>query len=163
MKEILSQYASYNLWANQQITLAILQMPEEKHQQVVPGSFPSLYTTVLHMWDANSIWWQRMKLHERLVIPSQAFNPTMQEAINGLLNQDEQWEDWVHGANEMQLKHVFAYQNSRKEQFKQPIAEMLMHVFNHGTYHRGQLVTMLRELGAARIPQTDFMIWARKG
>jgi uncharacterized damage-inducible protein DinB len=126
------------------------------------SSFPSLYTTVLHLWDAESIWWQRMKLHERLVIPSEAFNPSMSEAVNGLLNQGAQWEEWVNQASDIQLKHVFAYQNSRREQFKQPVAEVLQHVFNHGTYHRGQLVTMLRMLEVRKIPSTDYIAWCRR-
>jgi uncharacterized damage-inducible protein DinB len=162
MKQILGQYASYNHWANHLITQGIMNLPDEKHLQEVPGSFPSLYQTIMHMWDAESIWWQRMKLHERLLIPSAAFKPTMQEAVNGLLSQSAQWEEWIYRSNEMQLTHTFAYQNSRREQFKQPIAEMLMHVFNHGTYHRGQLVAMLRALGETKIPATDFILYARK-
>jgi uncharacterized damage-inducible protein DinB len=39
---------------------------------------------------------------------------------------------------------------------------MLLHVFNHGTYHRGQLVTMLRQLGIENIPATDFIVWSRE-
>jgi uncharacterized damage-inducible protein DinB len=39
---------------------------------------------------------------------------------------------------------------------------MLLHLFNHGTYHRGQLVTMLRELGIEKIPPTDFIVWSRR-
>jgi uncharacterized damage-inducible protein DinB len=103
-----------------------------------------------------------MKLHERLVIPSVAFNPTMQEAVNGLLSQSALWETWVNQASDLQLEHVFAYQNSRKEQFKQPIHEMLVHVCNHGTYHRGQLVQMLRTFGETKIPATDFIVYCRK-
>ncbi|MCU0379997.1 MAG: hypothetical protein MUE58_02300 [Chitinophagaceae bacterium] len=162
MKELLGQYASYNHWANQLVTQSIMRLPEEKHHQAVPGSFPSLYSTVLHMWDAESVWWQRMKLHERLIAPSDASRPVMQETVNGLLNQSALWEDWVLKATEMQLTHVFAYQNSRKEQFKQPIAEMVMHVFNHGTYHRGQLVAMMRALGETKLPATDFILYCRK-
>jgi uncharacterized damage-inducible protein DinB len=39
---------------------------------------------------------------------------------------------------------------------------MLLHLFNHNTYHRGQLVTMLRQLGMDKIPATDFIVWSRK-
>jgi len=39
---------------------------------------------------------------------------------------------------------------------------MLTHVFNHGTYHRGQLITMARQLGVEKLQQTDFIIWSRK-
>jgi uncharacterized damage-inducible protein DinB len=162
MKQMLDQYASYNRWANQLITQSILSLPEEKQLQEVPGSFPSLFRTVMHMWDAESIWWQRIRLHERMVIPSEAFKSGTKEAVRGLLNQSAQWEDWVCGSSEMQLSHIFAYQNSRREQFKQPVADVLMHVFNHGTYHRGQLVAMLRSLGETKIPATDLIVYTRK-
>ncbi|MGZ3851281.1 MAG: DinB family protein [Flavisolibacter sp.] len=39
---------------------------------------------------------------------------------------------------------------------------MLLHAFNHGTYHRGQLVNMLRQLGVDKIPGTDFIAWSRR-
>ena len=162
MKEILRQFALYNVWANQKLLDVILALPEEKQMQEVPSSFKSLYTTVLHMWDAESIWWQRMKLHERIIVPSENFKGTLQDVANGLLQQNRQWENWVSNATEISLEHVFQYQNSKKEQFKQPIYQMILHVFNHGTYHRGQLVNMLRQLGVEKIPQTDFIVWSRK-
>ncbi len=62
----------------------------------------------------------------------------------------------------MRSKVAFDYENSKGEQFKQPIFQMLLHVFNHGTYHRGQLVTMLRQLGVENIPATDFIVWSRE-
>jgi uncharacterized damage-inducible protein DinB len=162
MKDTLVTYASYNHWANRIITDAIMKLPESLQHQIVASSFPNLYATILHMWDAESIWWQRMKLHEKLIIPSAAFNPSIQETVNGLLSQSAQWETWVKQSNDMQLAHVFAYQNSRQEQLKQPIFQMIMHVFNHGTYHRGQLVTMMRALGVAQVPATDFIVYTRK-
>jgi uncharacterized damage-inducible protein DinB len=114
------------------------------------------------MWDAESIWWQRMKLHERLIVPSENFNGTMKDVVNGLMQQSTQWLDWVSSASDIALDHVFQYQNTKKEQFKQPIYQMMLHVFNHGTYHRGQLINMLRQLGVEKLPQTDFIVWSRK-
>jgi uncharacterized damage-inducible protein DinB len=161
MKELLLQFAVYNMWANQRLLEAILALPEEKQKQELPSSFKSLYATVLHMWDAESIWWQRMKLHERVIFPSENFNGNMKDAANGLLQQNQQWQDWVNNANDMALEHVFQYYTTKKELFKQPICQMILHVFNHGTYHRGQLVNMLRQLGIEKIPQTDFIVWSR--
>ena len=85
----------------------------------------------------------------------------MQDLSNGLLSQSKQYEDWVNNASELSLEHVFQYQNSKRESFKQPVYQVLLHVFNHSTYHRGQLVTMLRNLGVEKIPQTDFIVWSR--
>jgi len=56
MKEILTQYAAFNVWATQRITDVIVQLPEEKIQAEIVSSFPTMYKTVLHLLDAESIW-----------------------------------------------------------------------------------------------------------
>ncbi len=161
MKELLKQYAAFNIWATQKIAEVILSLPEEKQRQEVPSSFSSLHTTLLHMWDAESIWWQRLKLQERIIVPNQVFTGTTKELVDSLHQQSKQWEDWISNASDLSIDHVFQYQTFSKEQYKQPTWQMLLHVFNHGTYHRGQLVNMLRQLGVEKIPATDFIIWAR--
>ena len=161
MKELLVQYASYNAWANKKLFDRIGVLSEEQIQQEIVSSFSSIYKTVLHLLDAESIWWQRLRLSEQIIIPSQHFTGTSIELINETLRQSTQWEQWVKTASDNQLQHVFAYQNSKKEQFKQPVNEVLVHIFNHGTFHRGQIVTMLRQLGVENIPQTDFIHFRR--
>ncbi len=162
MKEILLQLAAYNAWANQLLLETIYALPEDKQHQQLPGSFPSLYHCVLHMYDAESIWWQRLKLQEHVRIPSHSFNGDMKELGQLTLLQNRQWKDWISMAGEHMLQHEFKYQNSKRESFKQPIYQMLFHLFNHGTYHRGQLVNMLRQLGVTKIPQTDFIVFSRR-
>jgi len=162
MKELLLAFATYNHWAHKRITDAILAMDEHLHQQIVQNSFPNLYATVLHMWDAESAWWQRVKGHESIVVPSKSFNPTMKEAVNGLLSQSAQWREWLAELDEAPLHQPITYRNLKGDPFSQPLYEILHHVFNHGTYHRGQLVSIMRELGEDVIPQTDFIVWTRQ-
>jgi len=162
MKELLHQLSIYNRWANALLKDVIVALPEEKQLQQIPSSFDSLHKTVLHMWDAESIWWQRLKLQERIIIQSESFTGNTKEVIHELLLQNQRWIDFIANAQERQLQHEFIYRNSKKEQFKQPVFQMLLHLFNHGTYHRGQLVNMLRQLGIEKIPQTDFIVWSRK-
>jgi len=162
MKDLLKQYATYNVWANQKITDLILTLSEEQQHKEIASSFSSLHKTIHHLWDAESIWWQRMKLHERIIRPSENFKGPTNDIVNGLMNQSRQWEEWVSNASELSLSHVFQYQTDKKEHYKLPVQQMLVHVFNHGTYHRGQLVTMLRQLGIEKIPSTDFSAWVRR-
>ncbi len=162
MKEILSQYATYNIWANKELLKVILSLNKEQQQQTIESSFNSIQKTIAHVWDAESIWWQRLKLQEQITRPSETENLTIEIIATHWQQQSNQWEAWVHNANDVQLNHVFAYQNTKREQFKQPVWQMLLHLFNHGTYHRGQLVTMLRQVGVTPIPATDFGMWARK-
>ena len=160
MKELLTQYAAFNLWANQKMTDAIMLLPEEKINAEIISSFPSLFKTVLHLLDGESIWWQRLKLQEHIERPSETFTGSFEELQKKLLQQSSLFSEWVSNANEPQLQHVFAYIRE-KEQNKQPVWQMLMHLFNHNSYHRGQLVTMLRQSGVTKIPSTDFAAYLR--
>ncbi len=161
MKELLQQLSLYNIWANQLLFELILTLPEERLEMEVPSSFNSLYKTVLHMLNAESIWWQRMKMQERIIAPAENFTGNFKELSKELNKQNKQWRDLIGNASKPMLQHEFIYYNIKKQQFKQPVYQMLLHVFNHGTYHRGQLVNMLRQLQVEKIPQTDFIVWGR--
>ena len=160
MKELLTQYAAFNLWANQKMTDAIMLLPEEKINAEIISSFPSLFKTVLHLLDGESIWWQRLKLQEHIERPSETFTGSFEELQKKLLQQSSLFSEWVSNANEPQLQHVFAFVRE-KEQYKMQVCNMLLHLFNHNSYHRGQLVTMLRQSGVTKIPSTDFAAYLR--
>jgi len=162
MKQLLQQYAQYNLWANKTIIDQINQLSEEQLHKEIASSFTSIYKTILHLMDVESIWWQRLKLVEHVEWPGRTFNGSIDELSKKLLQLSQQWEEWITNTNEANITHVFAYQNSKKEQFKQPVYEALLHLFNHQTYHRGQVVTMLRQLGIDKIPATDFIVFSRR-
>ena len=155
MKELLQQYAAHNIWATKLLIRAINLLPEENYTAAITSSFPSLYKTIQHMWLAEEVWWKRHKLVEHIIIESEKFEGSFTELVNNLNKQSVQWKEWIDGCTEAQLQHVFAFIR-QKEQFKLPTYQMLVHIFNHATYHRGQLVTILRNLGLQKIPSTDF-------
>jgi uncharacterized damage-inducible protein DinB len=161
MKQLLQQYAAYNIWANKLLTERIVQLPKEIADKEMNSSFGSIYKTVLHLMDVESIWWQRLKLQEHVEGAGKNFSGNFEELSEQLLLLSKQWNDWIQNTNELNLCHVFAYQNSKKEQFKQPVYEMLLHLFNHQAFHRGQIVTMLRQNGIEKIPPTDFIVFSR--
>jgi uncharacterized damage-inducible protein DinB len=162
MKKLLLQYAAYNVWANQRMVECISNLADDQINREVNSSYKSIYATLLHMWDAEAIWWQRVKLQEQIDVPSQHFKGSVLELGNNLLKQSKQWKEWTDLATEAAIEHEFIYRNSKKEQFKQPIAEALMHLFNHQSYHRGQLITMFRQVGLEAVPNTDFIAFSRK-
>lgn len=160
LKELLQQYAAYNLWANKLILNAVSHLPEEKINEAIPNSFPGIFKTVLHVLDADSVWWQRMKLQDHIEEPSLSFTGNFEELQKRMLKQSALTEEWVSSLNEYQLKHVFGFYRERV-MYKQTVHETLMHMFNHATYHRGQIVTMLRQLGVTKIPATDYVEFMR--
>ena len=160
MKELLQQYAAYNIWANKILFERINKLSEEQINKEIASSFPSVYKTAIHMWLAEEIWWQRLKLAEHIVLQSEKFIGSFADLCTHLAKQSQQWKEWVDAASDNQLNHVFAYVRN-KEQNKMAVHDLLLHLFNHATYHRGQLVTLLRQLGEDKIPATDFSAWGR--
>jgi uncharacterized damage-inducible protein DinB len=160
MKQLLQQYATYNVWANKTLLDRISKLSEVQINKEIASSFSSVYKTIKHMWLAEEAWWQRIKLVENPVLQSETFTGSFEELYTQFAKQSQQWKDWVDAASDNQLNHVFAYVRN-KEQHKMNVYDMLQHVFNHGTYHRGQLVTLLRQLGEDKIPATDYVAWCR--
>ena len=162
MKKLLAQYAAYNVWANQRITDCINNLPDDQINKEIVSSFPSLYKTMLHLWDSENLWWQRLKLIENVVRPSDGFTGSILELSQHVMLQSKQWKEWIDLATEAALEHEFIYKNSKKDQFKQPVCEALHHLFNHQSFHRGQIITMLRQLEINDIPNTDLIAFLRK-
>lgn len=162
MKKIFVQYAAYNVWANQRIIDCVSNLTDEQINQKINSSFKSIYATVAHLWDVESIWWQRVKLQEQEEWPSHGFKGSVLELCNNLMKQSKHWKEWIDLTTDATLEHEFIYRNTKKQQFKQPVYEALQHLFNHQTYHRGQLITMLRQVGLEKVPNTDLISFLRK-
>ena len=56
MKELLQQYAAYNIWATKLLTDRINKLSDEEINRQIISSFPSLYKTLQHMWLAEEVW-----------------------------------------------------------------------------------------------------------
>lgn len=162
MKRILLSYSRYNSWANQKLADCILSMGEDEIRKPAVSSFPGIFPTVIHLWNAEAIWWQRMRLAEHLEIPGDSFAGDVSEAMASWLDQSRRISEWVERSSTAVMEHVFEYRSSKKEHHKQAIWEALLHLFNHQSYHRGQLITLLRQSGVSKIPNTDYLSFSRK-
>ncbi len=161
MKELLQKLAAYNLWANKILLTKLNTVPSDVLHKETGSSFGSIYKTLVHLMEVEEIWWQRLKLRERVELPEKDPDEKMELISKYLLTSSSQWSDWAKESNEKAFAHVLGYYNSKKEYFKQPINEVLLHLFNHQTYHRGQIVTLLRQNGINKIPATDFIVFGR--
>ena len=162
MKQLLAELADYHIWANKQIFDVILTLPVEKQKAVVPSSFKSLYETVWHVWFAENTWWQRLASPADIQPISKEYNGGFEEMVKSLHDQSHEWKNWISFVTEDGLKLPMQYKNAKGDEFSEPIYQVAMHVFNHATYHRGQLINMLRQLGVEKLPSSDFILWARR-
>jgi uncharacterized damage-inducible protein DinB len=158
MKELINTYLDYNLWANKRITAVVTSINPSLYDVEVKSSFPSLRKTVHHIWDAELAWLARLKKEVVSWPPSAQFKDP---AIDDFLKTSDAFVDYVKSKGDNFLSEISPYKDSKGAQHSNLHSEMIMHCMNHSTYHRGQLVTILRGLGVTEIPSTDLITWYR--
>ena len=156
--ELLGNYARFNQWAHKRLLDLISTLTVEQQHAIIPSSFDSLYKTVFHVWGAESLWLGRLNLSP-ITITGDPFNESMEKLSSALEGVDQLWVEWVESRNDEQLVQKLNYHNKAGVPFTQSYDLLLHHIFNHSTYHNGQLVTMLRAIGVQNIPATDFVAW----
>jgi uncharacterized damage-inducible protein DinB len=157
-KELILQYVNYNCWANQCIADVLVKTDPSLLDQEVKSSFPSLRKTVHHIWDAELAWMSRMKGEVLAWPPTAQFkNP----AIDQFVQTSQDFADFVNSKDEAFLNTETTYKNSKGETYTTINSGIIMHCMNHSTYHRGQLITLLREVGVTVLPSTDLIAFLR--
>ena len=154
----LKQYASYNTWANGIISGYVLKSEIHLDHELI-SSFPSMRKTFYHLWDAQEIWLSRLNHDPVLTWPGKTFTGTINDAVDGVMLSSFELEK---KANEFPAGEMIDYKNMEGRDFSNSVEEIIMHVVNHGTYHRGQLITLLRQCGFTDIGSTDYIRFTRK-
>ena len=122
------------------------------------SSHPSVRDTLVHTMAAELIWLRRWQGEspKGLLDPSEF--PTHAAVAARWSEVERELSAFVGALTDEDLARVVAYTNTRGEAWRYPLAHMMQHVVNHSTYHRGQVATMLRQLGAPAAP-TDFILY----
>jgi uncharacterized damage-inducible protein DinB len=158
VKELLLKYARFNQWAHKKLLDRISTLTTEQQHETIPSSFDSLYKTVFHVWGAETLWLGRLNL-KPVTITGDPLDQSMEKLSEALEKTDQLWLDWIASKEDHELTEKIHYKNKAGQSFQQSYDLLLHHIFNHSTYHNGQLVTMLRALGMDTIPGTDFVTW----
>ena len=151
----------YNAWANCLTFEALVQHGARSEESHDPRSLLAQAALILtHVLRAEEVWHARIHGGEGPVaqlwesLPVEQLSPLAQECARG-------WQTLLGDLSADGLAGTVAYQNSKGERFEQSLNEVLEHVANHGTHHRGQIVLLLRQAGFAP-PVTDLIAYQRK-
>lgn len=165
MKTLLLQYANYNYWANSRVIEMLEKAAKDDGIEVLDCtlkfSFPSLRKTLLHIWDAELIWIKRLKGESLDYFPSSKY--TGDVPLRQILVTSREWIEFITSENEAYFRKEMNYFNTQKKKFSNKVYEMIHHCMNHSTFHRGQLISMLRQVGVKEIMPTDFIVYCREG
>ena len=159
---MLKDYASFNLWANAKMVNWLQTKPLELMEREVPSSFPTLHLTLLHIWGAEEIWLERLRGIPPTTFLFQTFQGTTADVFEGVLAMSQRFAEYTHALSEADLQEAVAFRLFNGNEDTRPRYEMIHHCLNHSTYHRGQIVTIARNLGLTDPPPTDFMQYLRQ-
>jgi uncharacterized damage-inducible protein DinB len=152
----------YNRWANTKLAGFLKKLDPPLLDKEIVSSFNTIRKTLYHVWDAEAIWFNRLKGTSLNDWPSKSFNGNDSDALKGFIDQSGMFVRYTDGLSENDLHIEFSYSNLEGKKFTNRVADVLQHVMNHSTFHRGQLVTMLRNAGFTELSSTDFITFIRE-
>ncbi|MGE0159576.1 MAG: DinB family protein [Gemmatimonadales bacterium] len=158
----LQRLFEYNRWATRRLLDAAEALRPEDLRRDLKSSFPSVLDTLTHMIGAEWVWLERWKGRSPTAFLDTAALDSIRAVrlrFDGLWREQQGFLDGLENGDETR---DVAYKTFKGEADQRPLAELIRHIVNHATYHRGQVVTMLRQLGVTP-PPTDYVRWLREG
>jgi uncharacterized damage-inducible protein DinB len=151
----------YNAWANRRTVDACAALSAEQFTRDLESSFRSVRDTLVHVMAVEQIWLARWrKTWDGSFLKAPNF-PALESVRNAWKGIEADLLAYVDGLSDEDTARAIAHKTMSGAEFKMPLHEMLQHLVNHGTYHRGQLTTLIRQAGGK--PQgTDLITFYRE-
>jgi uncharacterized damage-inducible protein DinB len=116
----------------------------------------------VHVLSAESVWLSRWKGETRTSMLAAADFPDQAALRKGWQEEESKMRAFFETVDDAVLARVIDYKALNGAPFSNPLYQMLQHVVNHGSYHRGQITTLLRQFGAAPPKQLDLIAFYRE-
>jgi uncharacterized damage-inducible protein DinB len=157
MTDSLASLVAYTRWADRRLLEPCAALTPSQYTLELGGSFPSVQATVAHLAGAAKLWSLRVG-----GLPYGGLMPVAEipDVATALARLDEAYVIFETVAAEWEAARfeTFTFRNIAGVEISKPRWQCFRHIVNHGTYHRGQIATMLRQLGV-KPPLTDLLYW----
>ena len=156
-KEYFTALANYSNWADNISIEWLGQITDEQWEQSINSSFSSIKKTIIHMVSAKRIWVDFWTKTPNPVYLSSEFEGTKNELITIWQKTSADLKNFIDNFSEEDYGQpvTFTYPNGQAGQMV--FWQTFPHYVNHATYHRGQLVTLLRQAGFSNFSNTDLV------
>jgi len=152
---------AYNGWANHRLLDAAARLDPEHLTQPLGGSFGNLMAIFRHVLGAESTWLERFHGRSPRAFEAEGALGTLAAVRARWATLDGEYAAFLDGLGEHDVAREVAYRSFKGDPFRHPLGVLLQHVYNHSTYHRGQVTMSLRILGAEPVA-TDFVLYVRE-
>jgi uncharacterized damage-inducible protein DinB len=152
----LPQLYDYHYWANHLVMAAARALPEEQAQRDLGHSWGSLHGILLHMMNSEWIWLRRWQGESPRAFMSPADFATLAAVQAYWVKLEVEVRLFISSQTAAALANYVTYTNTLNQTYTLPLWQMLVHVPNHATHHRGELAAMFAALAAPH-PETDWL------
>jgi len=160
-KKLLGRLWDYTVWANHRVLRVVATLSVDDYSRELGASFSGVRGTLTHMMFAEWVWLERFKGNS----PREALDEGEFQNVVALRDRwtaiEAHRAAWWRALDEEAVAKRIRYRNLKGEEFEGRLYELIQHVVNHASYHRGQVVTMLKQLGA-KPPTTDLVVYDRE-
>ena len=161
-KKYFLELACYNIWANDIVHSWFEKINDQQWEQPLVSSFETIADTALHIAGAEAVWLDRLNNVESPVWLPAEFKGNKKAIGDVWKKASSSLEIFVEQFDETKMENSFRFKRINGEVQEMPYYQVLAHVFNHSSYHRGQLVTLLRQVGFTDVCSTDLLGFYRK-
>jgi len=141
---------AYDAWANRRVLDACAALAPEQFTKDLGSSFRSVRDTMAHIMGAEWLWLERFQ-GRTARLPSGDQFPDLASLRTRWTEVEREVLAYVGGLSAADLERSFDYWDMKGNPHTSVLWQTLQHVANHSTYHRGQVTTLLRQLGAKPI------------
>lgn len=159
--EEISQLYEYNAWANHRAITAAEKLTADQFTKPLGSSFTSVRDTLAHICGAEWIWMERFQGRSPATLPATGEFQDAKTLREHWAIQEERLLNFVRGLSQSDLNRELEYRTLKFGVYRNPLWQSMLHAVNHGTYHRGQVTTLLRQLRAEPL-LTDLMHFYRE-
>ena len=158
LKDLVTSNVEFNEWANQRYLEWLSTKPDEVLFQEIPSSCPSIFKTLKHIWEAQEFWWGVVAETDDVVRVWELDDITKEQLFTGLEANSRNLTQYVRSLSDDGLSKRIKVENQWL-QCNLTKYEYIQQFVNHATYHRGQIVTIGRNLGLTDPPSADYISW----
>ena len=162
MQQHFETMAAYNAWANERLYDVVAELSEAQINKNLASFFGSLMGTLNHILVGDLVWMGRLDNGGRKPESLDAILHTDFDSLREDRHAtDRRITNIVGGLTDQDMAGRISFQTMAGQQCNDLLSEVLTHVFNHQTHHRGQCHTMLSLLGK-EAPPLDLIYYIRE-
>ena len=152
---------AYSAWASNRVFDAVTPMPGEDLTRDLKSSHKSIHGTLVHMVSAERIWLARVQGGTEAPILEGTEVPTL-ASLRAVWEQvGYDMARFLGGITDKMLQESITARSPKGETYTHTIGQVIAHVVDHSTYHRGQVITLMRQLGVVP-PNTGMITFFRE-